>query len=280
MRLSAILALFATIGMSWASSSYSQISQGSFCRPVAKFNNGILPANYEGALHFAQARQGVEITYLAHSSFRIENSSGLNIATDYTGFHGSKQLPDIATMNTVHDGHFTFEPDEEIEHVLRGWRIDGEAVRHYVRINDTIVRNITTDFTSQGTGYRPDENSIFIFETDGLCIGHLGQLHEYPTEEQLAEIGRLDVMMMPVNGIQTLSLDNMERLIKRLGVRIILPMHWHDKRSLLGYLEQIEGRYPTDKRNDNSINISIESLPSEPRMIFLTPETSFRLFDE
>ncbi len=278
MRTSAICASLLMLSVLWTSPVYAQSQQGSFCRPVAQFENGILKASFSDDLVLAQAKQNVTITYLAHSSFRIETSEGLNIATDFTGFLGSKQLPDIATMNTVHTGHFTFDPDENIKHVLQGWAKDGEPSRHYVRINDTIVRNITTDFTSEATGFRPDENSIFVYETDGLCIGHLGQLHEYPTEEQLAEIGRLDVMMMPISGIQTLSLDDIDRLIKRLGVRIILPMHWHDKRTLLAYLELVRGRHVIETRNDNAITVSIDTLPSEPRMIFLTPETSFKLF--
>ena len=278
MRISAICASLLMLSALWTSPVYAQSSQGSFCRPVAQFENGILKASFKDGLVLAQAKQSVTITYLAHSSFRIETSEGLNIATDFTGFLGSKQLPDIATMNTVHTGHFTFDPDENIKHVLQGWSKDGEPSRHYVRINDTIVRNVTTDFTSEATGFRPDENSIFVYETDGLCIGHLGQLHEYPTEEQLAEIGRLDVMMMPISGIQTLSLDDIDRLIKRLGVRIILPMHWHDKRTLLTYLELVRGRHAIETRNDNAIDVSIDTLPSAPRMIFLTPETSFKLF--
>ena len=72
--------------------------------------------------------------------------------------------------------------------------------------------------------------------------------------------------------------DDIDRLIKRLGVRIILPMHWHDKRTLLAYLELVRGRHVIETRNDSAINISIDTLPSAPRMIFLTPETSFKLF--
>lgn len=280
MRFSAICVSLLTLGAVWVPPVYAQSAQGSFCRPVAQFENGIMQASFNDGPVLVQSSHNVEITYLAHSSFRIETSAGLNIATDFTGFLGSKQLPDIATMNTVHTGHFTFEPDENIQHVLQGWANNGEPSRHYVRINDTIVRNVTTDFTSKATGHRPEENSIFVYETDGLCIGHLGQLHEYPTDEQLAEIGRLDIMMMPVNGIQTLSHDDIDRLIKRLGVRIVLPMHWHDKRSLLVYLEEVRGRYPIETRNDNSINVSIDTLPDQPRMIFLTPETSFQLFNQ
>ena len=278
MRFSAICASLLTFSALWTSPVYSQSSQGSFCRPVAQFESGILKASFSDDVVLAQSKQNVTITYLAHSSFRIETSEGLNIATDFTGFLGSKTLPDIATMNTVHTGHFTFDPDENIKHVLQGWAKDGEPSRHYVRINDTIVRNITTDFTSEATGFRPDENSIFVYEMDGLCIGHLGQLHNYPSEEQLAEIGRLDVMMMPISGIQTLSHDDIDRLIERLGVRIILPMHWHDKRTLLAYLEDVQGRRLIETRNDNAVTVSIDTLPNEPTMIFLTPETSFKLF--
>ena len=46
-----------------------------------------------------------------------------------------------------------------------------------------LVRNVPTDI--RGWGGQAIENygnSIFVFEAEGLCIGHLGHLHHEPDE--------------------------------------------------------------------------------------------------
>ena len=71
MRISAICASLLTLSALWASPVYVQSSQGSFCRPVAQFENGILKKSFNDGVKLAQAKQNVSITYLAHSSFPV-----------------------------------------------------------------------------------------------------------------------------------------------------------------------------------------------------------------
>ena len=63
---------------------------------------------------------------------------------------------------------------------------------------------VTTDIRGGMSGRLKDGNSIFIFEVAGLCIGHLGHLHQIPNDEQYAAIGRLDVVMVPVESLHRL----------------------------------------------------------------------------
>ena len=72
-----------------------------------------------------------------------------------------------------------------------------------------------------------DGNSIFIFEVADLCIGHLGHLHHALDRPHYAAIGRLDVVMVPVDGGMTHSLGNMSEIVTRLYSSMILPMHRH-----------------------------------------------------
>ena len=60
----------------------------------------------------------------------------------------------------------------------------------------------------------------------GLCIGHLGHLHHIPDAEQLAAIGRLDVVMAPVDGGMTLDLPSMIETLQRFRASVVIPMHW------------------------------------------------------
>ena len=57
-----------------------------------------------------------------------------------------------------------------------------------------------------------DGNSIFIFEVAGLCIGHLGHLHHKLDDSHFAQIGRIDILMVPIDGSYTMSLDGMSEI--------------------------------------------------------------------
>jgi hypothetical protein len=82
----------------------------------------------------------------------------------------------------------------------------------------------------------PDGNSIFVFEAGGLCIGHLGHLHHEPTPEDFALLGRMDVVMVPVDGGYTLPQEALVRTLERLRARIVIPMHWFGPATLDSFL--------------------------------------------
>ena len=62
------------------------------------------------------------------------------------------------------------------------------------------VRNVPTNIRDWNGGTERYGNSIFIFEIANLCIAHLGHLHHTLTQPHLDEIGRIDVVMAPVDG--------------------------------------------------------------------------------
>jgi L-ascorbate metabolism protein UlaG (beta-lactamase superfamily) len=102
--------------------------------------------------------------------------------------------------------------------VLRGWNPDGDGpAEHLLDLGEMLVRNVPTDIRGRLGG--PSEahgNSIFVFEVEGLWMGHLGHLHHTPTPEQYAAIGRLDVVMAPVGGGLTLPLPEMVAVLKHV----------------------------------------------------------------
>ena len=79
-------------------------------------------------------------------------------------------------------------------------------------------------------------NSIFIFEIANLCIVHLGHLHHTLTQQQLDEIGRPDVVLVPVDGNYTLDLDGMIEVLHALKARLMIPMHYFSAYTLDRFL--------------------------------------------
>lgn len=212
--------------------------------------------------------RSVTITFVGHATFRIETPGGVVIVTDYSGPAGEGRVPDVATMNHAHSSHWTHAPDPRIEHVLPGWGSEGPADHHLV-VGDVLIRNVTTDIRSWERGLEPDGNSIFIFEVADLCIGHLGHLHQVLEDDHIALIGRLDVVMVAVDGTYTMSQEAVVQVVQRLRARIVLPMHYFSAWRLNEFLGDVRSELAIDIRSDPTMTVSLVTLPREPTVVVL-----------
>ena len=221
----------------------------------------------------AAATDEVMITYGGHSTYFIDTPGGVRIATDFSGAYTTGRLPDVVTMNRAHSTHYTLFPDPRIPHVLHGWGDDGKPAQINERIGDVLIRNVTTDirryFMDDSSGEMiKDGNSIFIFEVGGLCIGHLGHLHHKLDDSHFAAIGRLDIVMVPIDGTYTMSLDGVSEITRRLRASVVLPMH-RFATPLDEFMHKIGQQFEIEERTERSFSISRDSLPAAPTVIIL-----------
>lgn len=243
-------------------------ARASHCLAYVERTPGLVPVT----LSSAQAEGAVRITYVDHSTFRLRTPAGVVIATDYTGFAGRDVLPDVVTMNHAHETHYTDFPDPKIAHVLRGWNPDGGPAEHDLTVGDVQIRNVPTDIRLWGGIYEPDGNSIFIFEVAELCIGHLGHLHHKLNAEQLALVGRLDIVFAAVDGSYTLDLPSMVEVLKDLRASLVIPMHFFGGASLGAFLEGMRDSFAIRVENEPTIEVSLKTLPRRPTVLVLTRE--------
>jgi L-ascorbate metabolism protein UlaG (beta-lactamase superfamily) len=211
------------------------------------------------------------ITFLGHASYQIDTPQGVRAITDYNDVNGFGRRPNIVTMNNAHTTHFTDEPEDGITYVLRGWPSEpGESeAKHDVRLKDMRVWNVPTNARAWGGGEtRINGNSIFIFAIGDLCIAHLGHLHHRLTKEHLEELGRIDVLMVPIDGSFTMGQPLMVDVIKQIEPRIVLPMHYWGRYQLdrfMGLLAPLEPEFIWPEKP--VVEIAKESLPDKLRVI-------------
>ncbi|TQV70614.1 MBL fold metallo-hydrolase [Denitrobaculum tricleocarpae] len=259
------LAAVLTPNTAQASKCFAYVEQVPEFQPSPSSAPGFIPAAFSAA----QLAPSVQITYVTHSTFRLETPEGVVIATDYAGFAGAGVVPTVVTMNHAHETHYTAFPDPAIRHVLRGWNPQGGPAKHNLTVEDVLIRNVPTDIRRWDGGAERDGNSIFIFEVADLCIGHLGHLHHKPTPEQLAMIGRLDVVFAPVDGSYTLDLPTMIELLKELRASLVIPMHSFSDSSLRLFLAGMLSDFELDMAKDATIEISLTTLPRQPTVLVL-----------
>ena len=212
----------------------------------------------------------VRITFIGHATFLIESPQLVRIATDYNDYVRPPVVPDIATMNHAHDTHYTDHPDPAIKYVLRGWGPSPEEPATWdLKYRDVRVRNVPTNIRNWSGGTERYGNSIFIFEIANMCIAHLGHLHHTLTQRQLNDIGRVDVVMAPVDGNYTLDLDGIFEVLTALKAQLIIPMHFFGWYTLDRFLERAQEQWPVERADTPSVVVSKTTLPKTPKILVL-----------
>jgi L-ascorbate metabolism protein UlaG (beta-lactamase superfamily) len=227
----------------------------------------LMPASLRLALNPDQVR----VTYSGHSTFLIESPQLVRIATDYNDYVRPPVLPDIVTMNHAHSSHYTDRPDPRIPHVLRGWGPSpDQPARHDVQVRDVRVRNVPTNIRDWRGGTERHGNSIFIFEMANMCIAHLGHLHHTLSQQQLNEIGRVDVLFVPVDGGMTLDMDGMVEVLQALKAPLMVPMHYFSVYTLHRFLDRVrELNWEVEMSATPSFVTSKTALPAAPKVMVL-----------
>jgi L-ascorbate metabolism protein UlaG (beta-lactamase superfamily) len=231
------------------------------CAPIAMNTPGIWRA--------AMADDTVEITFLGHASFQIVSPGGVRAVTDYNGINIPAEPPDIATMNHAHSTHYTFDPDPRIPHVLHGWEENGRIPAFDLTVRDLNVSNLATNIRTGDGGTERYGNSVFVFETAGLCIAHLSHLHHLLEPPDIAALGHIDIVMVSVDGLWTMSQRDAAAVIDQLQPRVVLPMHYFTRDVLASFLDLEREKYAIDIRDNPVLRISRTMLPSAPVIIAL-----------
>ena len=249
--------------------------------PVARNRAPVIPVTWRGAPNLGGLNSGafnlaalnsdqVRLTFLGHATFLIESPQLVRIATDYNDYVRPPLLPDIVTMNHAHTTHFTDLLDPAIKHVLRGWgSTPDQPARYDITVKDVRVRNVPTNIRDWRGGTERHGNSIFIFETANMCIAHLGHLHHTLNQQQLNEIGHVDVVLVPVDGNYTLDLEGMMEVLGALKAPLMIPMHYFSTYTLNRFLDRARQNWTVEMSEIPSLVVAKTSLPTAPKAMVL-----------
>jgi len=152
--------------------------------------------------------------------------------------------------------------------VLRGLK-EGRDDWNQINITfrDVLIYNVPIhQRTAPGYG-ASFKGSAFVFEMDGLCILHSGDVSEPFNEDQLQLIGHIDVLLQTIGGVYTIGPEGAKKVIEQLKPKVVVPMHyWYQ----MGVLERfVDGPYVVRPLNTNNFTISKDTLPQITEIFIL-----------
>jgi L-ascorbate metabolism protein UlaG (beta-lactamase superfamily) len=163
----------------------------------------------------------MKIKWLGHSCFKITSSKGTRILTDPFDDNVGYNIPSVETdIVTISHNHYDHNYVDCVRGSFEVINKTGDCT-----IKDIVIKGVHTYHDSENGGKRGD-NRVFVFEMDDMRICHLGDLGHLLTEEQLDQIGKVDVVFVPVGGNYTLDATEANAVISQLNPKIAIPMHF------------------------------------------------------
>ena len=211
----------------------------------------------------------MKVKWLGHASFLITSDTGTKIITDPYVTGGSlsygeiKESADIVTVSHEHSDHNNVVAVSGNPAVVRG-SIEVKGIKF----------NGIPSFHDKAEGSQRGNNVIFCFEVDGVKVCHLGDLGHQLSDKQAAELGQVDVLLIPVGGFFTIDAKAATQACDRIKPRVIIPMHFKNENvgfPIAGVDEFLKGKGNVSQPDVSEVEFKEGELPAETQIMVLKP---------
>ena len=209
----------------------------------------------------------MKIKWLGHAAFLITSDAGTKIITDPYATSSSvtydeiKESADIVTVSHEHGDHNNVA-------AVKG---NPEVVRGTAKVTEVEFKGIPTYHDNVG-GNQRGKNTIFCFEVDGIRVCHLGDLGHQLSDKQVAEIGRVDILLVPVGGFYTIDANVATVICNQLTPKVIIPMHYANDKCrfpIASVDEFLRGKGNIGRLDASEVEFKKGELPTGTQIIVL-----------
>jgi len=223
------------------------------------------------------------VRYLGHSCFLLNSQKGTTLILDPYGTSLPYKFPliyaDVVAITHEHKDHNA------------DWRVGGNPIvvkrtsefpmEHEVPVRktgETLIFKGIPCFHDDMSGRKRGPNTILIWEMDKLRFCHLGDLGHLLNEQQLKEIGLVDVLFIPVGGKITIDSSHAALVINQILPRMIFPMHY--KTGVINGLDLADEEIQSFAEKMTNVEFTFtlahevfrDRLPQKPQVIVLNYE--------
>lgn len=223
----------------------------------------------------------VTVNYIAHAGFLITSASGDRILIDP---YGSREwigydYPAAIESDAVLITHPHYDHDGGVSRGHRAPWSEGATVLRQpgsYQVGDIGILGIAGKHADPYGKEFGQTNTIWVLEVAGLRIAHLGD-NGPVSDEAAAEIGKVDVLMLPVDAQYHILQENeIQGILEQLNPGILVPMHYRladlepeaGKPGGLGGIDGwLEGRPNVRRLATHQSEISVDDLPDSMEIL-------------
>ena len=223
----------------------------------------------------------MKITWYGQAAFGIESRDGLRIVTDpydpaTSGFQPFPDPADVVIMSSDNDSFHCNEhlvPKKDGATVINALTVaqsGGEIVSHGITF-----RAIEAMEHLQHHMHDPDQNGMYRFSVDGIEIGHMGDMGNPFSDEQIAFFEGVNVLLSHAGGFPVISLEELKRIVGLVRPQVVIPMHFRTlcyKPREMHFISEYLKYFPEDEVDfafSASAELSADTLPEKTRGLVL-----------
>ncbi len=209
----------------------------------------------------------MEITWYGQAAFKLKGKDAAVFTDPYeatfTGLTPLKVEADIVTVSHGHSDHNAVSVVSTNPFVIEG---PGEY-----ELKGVNVVGVGT-FHDEKEGKLRGKNTIYNINIDNVQIAHFGDLGHPLTNQQLEELGAVDVLLIPVGGVYTIEADSAAKIVAQIEPKIVIPMHY--KIEGLKFPLEMVSKFLKEMGKEeivaqNKLVVSSEKLPEELEIVLL-----------
>jgi L-ascorbate metabolism protein UlaG (beta-lactamase superfamily) len=135
-------------------------------------------------------------------------------------------------------------------------------------VHQVLITGVRT-YRDEQQGAERGPNTCFVYELDGLHVVHLGDIGHVLSEDELGEVGAVDIVCVPIGG--SLSAARAAEVVTQLDARVIVPMALdsaNEPDEMARFLHEMSVQHgePAPK-----LALTPSSMPSETTVVLLEP---------
>ncbi len=170
----------------------------------------------------------IKIEFIGHACFKLAFGDWSRVVDPY----GNGSVPGLDDVQAAaldvlcSHGHH----DHNAAHLVKQIRMFAPAPQ---------TKKVKTCHDNEG-GAKRGENIVHVFEYEGLKLAHFGDLGHVLTDEQVKEIGEIDVALIPVGGFYTVDRPTAKQIARQLNAKVIIPMHYRTEKfgfDVIGHID-------------------------------------------
>jgi len=213
----------------------------------------------------------MKVKWLGHSCFLVTSKGGVRIITDPYAVGGGinyspiEETADIVVVSHGHDDHSNVSAVRGKPEVVKG---GGTKTAQGIQFKGIAAYHDASQGTQRG------RNTVFCFTIDDIKICHLGDLGHVLSPEQIAEIGAVDILFIPVGGFYTIDAPVANQVCEQLKPKVVIPMHFRTPKCaypIAGVEDFLKGKKNVRRVGDSEAEFEREGLPAATEVVLLQP---------
>jgi L-ascorbate metabolism protein UlaG (beta-lactamase superfamily) len=207
----------------------------------------------------------VTIQYFGHSYFVVSGSRGTRVAVDPYDANVGYKLPRVAAeVCLVTHQHFDHSNSGAV-----GGSPEVVSTPGQREVKGVSILGVAAPHHAPGKNAERGDVTMYRWVMDGIALLHCGDLGAPLNANQIRELGKIDILLLPVGGFYTIDAGQAVQVVDDLKPEVVIPMHYRTEASAAKlsqiapvdtFLQTIPSAWVVTKSQVNSVTIPTSEL--------------------